>query len=79
MKRTILLAALLLCSCKSEGDKFADDYERAEKDPSLRGTDMCASARSASEAYQNEHNLEKASEWRSKAALSCALAAPAAL
>lgn len=77
MKRLILLAALALSACKSEGDRFADDYERAKSDPHLHGADMCAAATSAASAYQQEHDLDKASEWRSKAQLSCAMSAPA--
>lgn len=78
MKWMILVGALALFGCKSEGDRFADDYERAQKDPSLSGKDMCAAASSAAEAYQQEHDLDKAADWRDKAQLSCALAAPAA-
>ena len=79
MKWMILVGAMSLVGCKSEGDRFADDYERAQKDPALHGSDMCEAAKSAAEAYQQEHNLEKASDWRTKATLACALAGSARL
>lgn len=75
MRAAIILAMALLAGCKSEGDRFADDYAQAESDPSLTGRDMCNAATAASDAYQREHDLAKASEWRSKAALSCSLSA----
>lgn len=71
LRGMILGAALALTGCKSEGDRFADDYERAEKDPALTGKDMCEAAAQAAKAYQREHDLVKASDWRHKATMTC--------
>jgi len=70
MRWMILALAIAVAGC-SEGDRFAADYEKAEKDPKLTGKDMCAAAKLAAEAYAREHEIEKASKWRSKAQTAC--------
>lgn len=71
MRRFMLLLAFAITACKSEGDRFADDYELAKTDPNLSGEDMCLAAEAAAAAYAKEHAQKEASRWRATASVAC--------
>ena len=74
MKRLILVAAILLAGCQSQGDIAADNYAAASASGAT-DAELCRGAQAVAEAYRASQDAAKAAKWDQDAEVKCATAA----
>lgn len=70
MKKLIIIAALALAGCASEGEKAEAEY-RIETSGFVTVEDKCRAARKVQQAYLSDQNQDKFRRWRLHADLAC--------